>query len=48
VVDIKTMARELHDLGWVKEDYSPKVDSYVDFAFLSKATALSPSELSKW
>ena len=48
VVDIKTMARELHDLGWVKEDYSPKVDSYVDFAFLSKATGLSPSELSKW
>jgi hypothetical protein len=48
VADIKTMARELHELGWVKENYSAKVDGYVDFAFLSKATGLSAAELAKW
>lgn len=48
VVDVKQMARELHQLGWVKEDYSGKVDAYIDFSFLSKATGLSAEELSKW
>lgn len=48
VDDVKRMARELHQLGWVKEDYSGKVDSYMDFSFLSKATGLPASELSKW
>jgi len=42
------MARELVDLGWVKEDVSNKVDAYVDHSFLGKATGLSPAELSKW
>jgi NitT/TauT family transport system substrate-binding protein len=45
---IKLMARELVDLGWVKEDVSSKVDAYVDHSFLGKATGLSPAELSKW
>ena len=48
VADIKTMARELNDLGWVKEDYSNKVDSYIDLSFLTKATGLSIAELSQW
>jgi NitT/TauT family transport system substrate-binding protein len=48
VADIKTMARELHDLGWVKEDFSAKVDSFVDLSFVAKASGLSPAELSTW
>ena len=41
-------AREMVDLGWVKEDVSGKVDAYVDHSFLQKATGLSPAELSRW
>jgi len=48
VADIKTVARELFELGWVKEDYGNKVESFIDFTFLSKATGLSVAELSKW
>lgn len=48
IVDIKTMARELHDLGWVKDDYGAKVDDYIDLRFLTKATGLSVAELSHW
>lgn len=48
VADIKTMARELHMLGWVKEDFGPKVDSFVDLSFLAKATGLPVAELSTW
>jgi NitT/TauT family transport system substrate-binding protein len=48
VADIKTMARELHDLGWVKEDFSSKVDSFVDLSFVAKASGQSPAELSTW
>jgi len=48
VSDIKTMARELHQLGWVKEDYGNKVESYLDLRFLAIATGLSPAELSQW
>ena len=48
VADVKRMARELFELGWVKEDYGSKVDNYIDFTFLSKATGLSAAELSKW
>lgn len=48
IVDIKTMARELHDLGWVKEDYGAKVDDYIDLHFLMKATGLSAADLSHW
>jgi ABC-type nitrate/sulfonate/bicarbonate transport system substrate-binding protein len=46
--DIKKMARELFQLGWVKEDLSGKVDNFVDQTFLAKATGLSKAELSKW
>ena len=48
VADLKTMARELHELGWVKQDYSDRVDKYLDFAFLAKATGRSPAQLSTW
>ncbi|AMN43167.1 ABC transporter substrate-binding protein [Rhodoplanes sp. Z2-YC6860] len=48
VADIKTMARELHELGWVKEDFSAKVESFVDLSFVAKASGLSPAELSTW
>jgi NitT/TauT family transport system substrate-binding protein len=48
VADIKTMARELHELGWVKEDFGSKVDRFVDFTFVAKASGLSPAELSTW
>ena len=43
VADVKTMARELHQLGWVKEDFGPKVDSFVDLSFVSKASGLRRS-----
>jgi NitT/TauT family transport system substrate-binding protein len=48
VADIKTMARELHELGWVKEDFTSKVDSFIDLSFVAKASGLSPAELSTW
>jgi len=48
VADLKDMAKELRDLGWVKEDYSDRVDKYVDLAFLAKATGQSPVQLSTW
>jgi NitT/TauT family transport system substrate-binding protein len=48
VADIKTMARELHQLGWVKEDFGPKVHSFIDLSFVAKASGLSPAELSTW
>jgi NitT/TauT family transport system substrate-binding protein len=48
VADLRAMARELHDLGWMKEDYSDRVDRYIDLAFLAKATGQSPTELATW
>jgi NitT/TauT family transport system substrate-binding protein len=48
VVDIRTMASELYQLRWVKEDFGPKVDSFVDLSFLAKASGLTPTELSTW
>jgi len=48
VADIKTMAKELHQLGWVKEDFSPKVDGFIDMSFVAKASGLSATELSTW
>jgi NitT/TauT family transport system substrate-binding protein len=48
IADVKTMARELHELGWVKEDFSAKVDSFVDLSFVAKASGLSSAELSTW
>lgn len=48
VADIKTMARELHQLGWVKEDLGPKVESFIDSSFVAKASGLTTAELSSW
>jgi NitT/TauT family transport system substrate-binding protein len=48
VADLKAMAKDLRALGWMKEDYSDRIDRYVDFAFLAKATGQSPAELSTW
>ena len=48
IADIRTMARELHQLGWVKEDFGAKVDSFVDLSFAAKASGMSPAELSTW
>ena len=48
VADIKTMARELHQLGWVKEDFGPKVESFIDLSFVAKASGLPAAELSMW
>ena len=48
IEDVKKMARELHELGWAKQDYSGKVESYIDLSFLSKASGLSVAELSTW
>ena len=48
IADIKAMARELHQLGWVKEDFGSKVDTFVDLSFVSKASGLSSAELATW
>jgi ABC-type nitrate/sulfonate/bicarbonate transport system substrate-binding protein len=48
VADLKAMAKELRDLGWVKEDYADRVDKYIDLTFLAKATGQSPAQLSTW
>jgi NitT/TauT family transport system substrate-binding protein len=48
VADLKAMAKELRDLGWVKEDYSDRIDEHLDFTFLAKATGRSPAQLSTW
>ena len=48
IADIKTMARELHQLGWVKEDFGSKVESFVDLSFVAKASGMTPAELSTW
>jgi NitT/TauT family transport system substrate-binding protein len=48
LADIKTMARELRQLGWVKEDFGPRVDGFIDLSFVSKASGLPPAELSSW
>ncbi len=48
VADLKNMAKELRQLGWIREDYSDRIDKYVDFAFLATATGQSPAQLSTW
>jgi hypothetical protein len=32
------MAKQLRDLGWMKADSCDRIDNYIDFAFLAKAT----------
>lgn len=48
VADIRTTANELYRLGWVKEDYGPKSDGFVDMSFVAKASGLSLDELASW
>src|SRR5262249_43128387 len=48
VADLKAMAKELRQLGWVKEDYSGRIDDYIDLTFVAKATGQSPAQLSTW
>ncbi|MCW5770095.1 MAG: ABC transporter substrate-binding protein [Rhodospirillaceae bacterium] len=48
VVDLKAMAKELHALGWMKEDMSPQVDGVVNLTFLAKATGKPVGDLNKW
>ncbi len=48
VADLKAMAKELRDLGWMKEDYSDRIEKYIDFAFLAKATGRPRAELETW
>jgi ABC-type nitrate/sulfonate/bicarbonate transport system substrate-binding protein len=48
VSDLKAMATELRGLGWVKEDYSDRLEKYLDLSFLAKATGQSAAELSTW
>jgi hypothetical protein len=45
---LKAIAKELRDLGWVKDDYSDRIDKYIDFAFLAKVTGQPPARLSTW
>jgi NitT/TauT family transport system substrate-binding protein len=48
VADLKAMAKELNQLGWMKRDLSPDVDGIVNLTFLSKATGKPVADLSKW
>jgi hypothetical protein len=48
VVDLKSMAKEMQQLGWAKEDLSPRIDNAVDLRFLAKATGQSVDALSRW
>jgi ABC-type nitrate/sulfonate/bicarbonate transport system substrate-binding protein len=48
VADLKAMAKELRDLGWMKEDYSDRIDRYIDLTFLAKATGQSPAQFATW
>jgi NitT/TauT family transport system substrate-binding protein len=48
VADLKTMAREMQQLGWAKEDLSPKIDGAIDLRFLAKATGQNVDSLTRW
>jgi len=48
VTDLKAMAKQLHGLGWMKQDFSSQVDDAVDLTFLSKATGKPVAFLSSW
>jgi len=43
VADLKTMAKELREFGWVKEDYSDRVDKYIDSRFWPRRPDVSGS-----
>jgi NitT/TauT family transport system substrate-binding protein len=48
IEDIRKMASELKQLGWVKDDLSGKVGGFIDLSFAAKASGLSVDELSRW
>jgi NitT/TauT family transport system substrate-binding protein len=48
IADIRTMANELRQLGWVKDDLTGKIGNFVDLSFAAKASGLSVAELSTW
>lgn len=48
VADLKTMAKDMQQLGWAKEDLSSRIDQALDLSFLSKATNQSVESLSRW
>jgi len=48
IADLKAMAREMQQLGWAKEDLSPRIDNAVNLSFLSRATGQSVDALSRW
>jgi ABC-type nitrate/sulfonate/bicarbonate transport system substrate-binding protein len=48
VSDIKGMAKQMFDLGWVKKDYSDEVEKYIDYSFLERASGKTKDELAKW
>lgn len=48
VTDLKNMAREMHGLGWSKEDLSGRIDKALDLSFLQKATGERAEALTRW
>ena len=42
----KGMAKMMHEVGWTKTDLSGKVEEYMDFSFLEKATGRDRASLS--
>jgi len=48
VADIKQLAKELHQLGWVKADVSDKVDSVIDLSFAAKAAGIPVADMTTW
>ncbi len=45
LADLQRTAKEMHQIGWVKTDYSDVVQNYVDYSFLEKATGESRQQL---
>jgi predicted alpha/beta hydrolase len=48
LADLKTMAREMHSLGWARQDFSAQIDSMIDLRFIAKATGMSVEALTRW
>lgn len=48
VADLKTMAREMRELGWAKEDLSGRIDQAIDLRFLVRATGEPLDTLTRW
>lgn len=48
MADLKTMAREMHSLGWARQDFSAQIDNMIDLRFIAKSTGLSVEALTRW